>query len=84
MEEKEEFPQVEHMEDVKSLITDISSYIDKYPSLKEKNFGLFYQHGRLGYIDLDAFAETTKVTTEEGGEEKSLAELKNELDKSEE
>ncbi len=80
-EQKEELLEVEHMEDVKSLIADISGYITKYPSLQEKNFGLFYQHGRLGFIDLDAFAKSTKVTTEENGEEKSLAELKNELDK---
>jgi len=83
MEEKEELQEFEHMTDVKEIIAEISKLIDSHPNLQNKNFGLFYQHGRLGFLDLDAFAENTKVTTEQDGEEKSLAELQNELDKSE-
>ena len=48
------------------------------------NFGLFYQEGRLSLVDLDAFAKSTKVRLSENGEEKNLAEVKKEVDKSQE
>jgi len=71
----------DHMPEVKELVSKVGALIDSYPHLKVKNFGLFYQQGRLGYMDLDVFAQATKVRTEENGEEKNLAELKKEIDK---
>jgi len=48
------------------------------------NFALFYQHGRLGYMDLNAFAESTKVRLEQDGEEKTLTEIQKDIDKDKE
>ena len=45
------------------------------------NFGLFYQHGRLGFVDLDAFANSTKMKINEDGKEQTLTEYKNNIDK---
>lgn len=69
---------------IRNLITTLSEEIEKDETLKQMNFGLFYQHGRLGFVDLDAFAKSTKVKLNEDSEEKSLEELKEELDKNEE
>lgn len=69
---------------IRNLIATLSEAIEKDETLKEMNFGLFYQHGRLGFVDLDAFAKSTKVKLNEDSEEKSLEELKEELDKNEE
>ena len=70
-----------HMETIKDLVANISSLIDAKPDLKEMNFGLFYQHGRLGFVDLDAFANSTKMKINEDGKEKTLTEYKNDIDK---
>ena len=72
------------IEDIKDIVGKVSSIIDEHPKLKDINFGLFYQHGRLGFVDLDAFAESTKVKLDADGEEKTLTELKNDIDKNEE
>ena len=70
-----------HMETIKDLVANISSLIDAKPDLKEMNFGLFYQHGRLGFVDLDAFANSTKMKINEDGKEQTLTEYKNDIDK---
>ena len=70
-----------HMETIKDLVANISSLIDAKPDLKEMNFGLFYQHGRLGFVDLDAFANGTKMKINEDGKEQTLTEYKNNIDK---
>ena len=70
-----------HMETIKDLVTNVSSLIDAKPDLKEMNFGLFYQHGRLGFVDLDAFANSTKMKINEDGKEQTLTEYKNDIDK---
>ena len=70
-----------HMETIKDLVANVSSLIDAKPDLKEMNFGLFYQHGRLGFVDLDAFANSTKMKINEDGKEKTLTEYKNDIDK---
>ena len=74
----------ELIEDIKDVVGKVSSIIDEHSKLKDINFGLFYQHGRLGFVDLDAFAEATKVKLDADGEEKTLTELKNDIDKNEE
>ena len=71
----------EHMETIKDLVANVSSLIDAKPDLKEMNFGLFYQHGRLGFVDLDAFANSTKMKINEDGKEQTLTEYKNDIDK---
>ena len=73
-----------HMDQVKQLVGDVGELINKYSELKDMNFGLFYQHGRLGFVDLDAFAESTKARLEADGEEKTLTELKKDIDKTKE
>lgn len=70
-----------HMETIKDLVANVSSLIDAKPDLKEMNFGLFYQHGRLGFVDLDAFADSTKMKINEDGKEQTLTEYKNDIDK---
>ena len=40
-------------EDIQKLVSAVSDVIKEHPLLAAKNFGLFYQHGRLGYLDLD-------------------------------
>lgn len=70
-----------HMETIKDLVANVSSLIDAKPDLKEMNFGLFYQHGRLGFVDLDAFANSTKMKINEDGKEQTLTEYKNDIDK---
>ena len=70
-----------HMETIKDLVANVSSLIDAKPDLKEMNFGLFYQHGRLGFVDLDAFANSTKMKINEDAKEQTLTEYKNNIDK---
>ena len=48
--------------EIHQLVSAVSEVIQKTEGLKDKNFGLFYQHGRLGFIDLDAFAKTVDTT----------------------
>lgn len=71
----------EHLDDIKDLVAQLGDYIAGKPVLAEKNFALYYQHGRIGFVDLDAFAQTTKVALEENGEQKSLADIQNSIDK---
>ena len=73
-----------HIADIKDVVAGVSEIIDAHPALKDMNFGLFYQHGRLGFVDLDAFAKSTKARLEVDGEEKTLTELQNDIDKTEE
>ena len=47
--------------DIQELVTAVSDLISKHPLLVDKNFSLYYQHGRLGYLDLDAFAKSIKL-----------------------
>ena len=47
--------------DIQELVTAVSKIISNHPVLVDKNFGLYYQHGRLGYIDLDAFAKSVNL-----------------------
>lgn len=47
--------------DIQELVTAVSKIISNHPALVDKNFGLYYQHGRLGYIDLDAFAKSINL-----------------------
>lgn len=89
MEEKEKDIQStedysEQASGIRELVSELSSIIDKHEDLKQLNFGLFYQHGRLAYVDLDHFANTVKAKLEVDGEEKSLTELKQEIDKDKE
>ena len=70
-----------HMETIKDLVANVSSLIDAKPDLKEMNFGLFYQHGRLGFVDLDAFANSTKMKINEDRKEQTLTEYKKEKKK---
>lgn len=51
--------------EVHEMVTAVSDIIKKYPILASKNFGLYYQHGRLGYMDLDIFAEKLKEAEEQ-------------------
>ena len=67
--------------DIQSLVTAVSQAIDSHEKMKEKNFCLYYQHGRLGYLDLDEFAKSVDV---KGMQEKMQAETEKELDKNEE
>ena len=62
-------------EDVRNFVADVGTVLAKYPELGKVNFGLFYQNGRLGFIDLDAFAKSITAKTEENGEEKTLEEI---------
>lgn len=67
--------------DIQSMVTAVSQIIDNHEKMKEKNFCLYYQHGRLGYLDLDEFAKSVDV---KGMQEKMQAETEKELDKNEE
>ena len=51
--------------DIQSLVAAVSQIIDNHPLLREKNFGLYYQHGRLGYMDLDIMADRLKLAEEQ-------------------
>lgn len=66
---------------VRNFVSDVNETLAKYPGLVEMNFALFYQKGRLGFMDLDAFAKTVTARTEEDGEMKTLEEI---VDKEEE
>ena len=69
------------VEDIQGMVTAVSQIIDNHEKMKEKNFCLYYQHGRLGYLDLDEFAKSVDV---KGMQEKMQAETEKELDKNEE
>jgi len=71
----------DYQADIQRLVSDVGEVIDKHPEMKGLNFGLFYQHGRIGYVDLDAFARSTKIKLTEDGEEQTLTELKQNIDK---
>lgn len=73
-----------HMDDIKDIVAGLSAIIDEHPKIKDMNFGLFYQHGRLSFVDLDAFAKSTKARIDVDGEEKSLTELQKDIDKNNE
>lgn len=73
----------EHINKIKDLISKVSNLIESNEELQKMNFGLFYQHGRLGFVDLDAFAKSTKVKIEENGEEKTLTDLTQKIDREE-
>ena len=86
MEEKNETQSVDYSElvsDIQDIVSKLGNIIDEHPNLKDKNFGLFYQHGRIGFMDLDAFAESTKARINEDDEEKTLTEIAKEIDKNE-
>lgn len=70
-------------EAVRAMFTEVDKIIQASP-LKDMNFGLFYQDGRLSLLDLDAFAESTKVRLEQDGEEKTLTEIQKDIDKDKE
>lgn len=69
------------VEEIKELVGKVSTAIEETKELREANFGLFYQNGRLGFMDLDAFAKTTKVKLEADGPEQTLEECKEKIDK---
>ena len=69
------------VEDIQSMVTAVSQIINDHEKMKDKNFCLYYQHGRLGYLDLDEFAKNVDV---KGMQEKINTESKKELDKNEE
>lgn len=71
----------DHISDIKDIVAGLSSLIDEHPVLKNMSFGLFYQNGRIGFMDLDAFANSTKARLDKDGEEKNIAELKKDIDK---
>ena len=71
-----------YMENIKELVSIVGDFIDKHTTIQSMNFGLYHQHGRLGFVDLDAFAKATKVTTEDGTEQ-TLTELKQTIDNEE-
>lgn len=81
---KEETNYEELVEDIKKAVSGLSDIIEANPKLKDINFGLFYQHGRIGFVDLDAFAKSTKAKMNVDGEEKTLAELTKDVDKNNE
>lgn len=69
------------VEDIQGMVTAVSQIISNHEKIKDKNFCLYYQHGRLGYLDLDEFAKNVDV---KGMQEKINTESKKELDKNEE
>lgn len=69
------------VEDIQGMVTAVSQIISNHEKIKDKNFCLYYQHGRLGYLDLDEFAKNIDV---KGMQEKINTESKKELDKNEE
>ena len=46
--------------EITALITEVSVAIAEKPLLKDLSFGLFYQDGSVGFINLDAFAQSLK------------------------
>ena len=48
-------------QDIQSLVAEFSQIIQNHPNLVEKNFSVHYQHGRIGYMDLDAFAKSVDL-----------------------
>lgn len=63
--------------DIQSLVAKFSQIIQNHPNLVEKNFSVHYQHGRIGYMDLDAFAKSVDL------EKLVKAKEENSIDKSE-
>lgn len=47
--------------DIQEMVSKISNIIQDYPNLVNKNFSIHYQHGRIGYMDLDAFAKSVDL-----------------------
>jgi hypothetical protein len=47
--------------DIQEMVTAVSQIIQEHPNLVEKNFSIHYQHGRIGYMDLDAFAKSVDL-----------------------
>jgi hypothetical protein len=84
MDERKDNVYEDIMNDVQSMIMAVSQIIDNHPNLKERNFGLYYQHGRLGYVDLDAFAESVDLDAIKKAREEKITEDENTLDKIEE
>lgn len=74
----------DHVSDIKDIVAGLSDLISKHPVLEKMNFGLFYQNGRIGFMDLDAFAQSTKARLSEDGEEKNLTDLQKDIDRSKE
>ncbi len=68
-------------EGVRNFVTDVDNVLAKYPELVKMNWALFYQEGRLGFVDLDAFAKSVTARVEIDGEEQTLEEI---VDKNEE
>lgn len=64
--------------DIQEMVTAVSQIIQNHPNLVEKNFSIHYQHGRIGYMDLDAFAKTVDL------EKLVKAKEENSIDKNEE
>lgn len=69
------------VEDIQSMVAAVSQIISDHEKMKDKNFCLYYQHGRLGYLDLDEFAKNIDI---KGMQEKINTESEKELDKNEE
>ena len=51
----------EAAKDIQELVAAVSQVIQEHPKLVEKNFSIHYQHGRIGYMDLDAFARSIDI-----------------------
>ena len=51
----------EAAKDIQELVAAVSQVIQEHPNLVEKNFSIHYQHGRIGYMDLDAFARSIDI-----------------------
>ena len=47
--------------DIQELVAAVSQVIQEHPNMVNKNFSIHYQHGRIGYMDLDAFAKTVDI-----------------------
>jgi hypothetical protein len=47
--------------DIQELVAAVSQVIQEHPNMVNKNFSIHYQHGRIGYMDLDAFAKTVDL-----------------------
>jgi hypothetical protein len=62
-------------QEIHKLVSAVSEIIQETEGLKDKNFGLFYQHQRISYLDLDAFAQnvdTAALAEKLTNEEKSI------------
>ena len=64
--------------DIQEMVAAVSQIIQNHPNLVEKNFSIHYQHGRIGYMDLDAFAKSVDL------EKLVKAKEENSIDKNEE